>query len=224
MTETSVISSATAWEAWDSRWRSPEGRSHWLKPEPEVEAFVIELERRGARAVLDLGCGIGRHAIHLAHAGLEVSAMDAAPAGLDHLRAWAEREHLSVDSTLGQMTELPYENARFDAVLAWNVIYHGEPGIVARVLDEVRRVLRPCGLFLCTFLSLRHIRYGEGREVARDTFVIDDIEERNHPHHYCNAAGVLAFLRGFEPWSLVDRPHEGPDTYHWHVLAERLTP
>ena len=150
--------------------------------------------------------------------------MDAAPAGLNHLRAWAEREHLSVDATPGQMTALPYENARFDAVLAWNVIYHGEPGIVARVLDEVRRVLRPCGLFLCTFLSLRHIRYGEGREVAHDTFVIDDIEERNHPHHYCDVAGVLAFLRGFEPWSLVDRPHEGPDTYHWHVLAERLTP
>lgn len=212
---------ATAWSAWDARWRTPEGRAPWLEPEPEVLALADELKRRGARRVLDLGCGVGRHAIHLTRQGFEVCALDAASAGLAHVRDWAQREALNVDVSHGEMTDLPYPDARFDAVIAWNVIYHGAPDVIVATVGEIRRVLRPGGLYLGTFLSTRHGRYGQGREVARDTFVIDDLEERSHPHHYCDAKGVIDFLSGFALWSLTDRPHDGPDTFHWHVLAER---
>ena len=40
------------------------------------------------------------------------------------------------------MTELPFADATFDHVLAWNVIYHGDETILRRTLHEVRRVLR----------------------------------------------------------------------------------
>ena len=85
-----------------------------------------------------------------------------------------------------------------------------------------RILFSPGGLYLGTFLSKRHARCGQGREVAPGTVVIDGLEERDHPHHYCDARGVVAFMAGFELWSLVDRCHEGPATYHWHLLAERL--
>ena len=212
---------ATAWAAWDARWRTAEGRARWLEPESEVRALAAELRARGGRSVLDLGCGVGRHAVFLAGAGFAVSAMDAAAAGLDYARDWAQRENLALDLSLGRMTALPYADAGFDAIIAWNVIYHGEPTVIEAALDEIRRVLRPGGLYLGTFLSKRHARYGQGREVTRDTFVIDGMEERDHPHHYCDARGVIAFMTGFELWSLVDRRHDGPDTYHWHLLAER---
>jgi SAM-dependent methyltransferase len=212
----------TAWAAWDARWRTAEGRARWLEPEPEVRALADELRRRGARAVLDLGCGVGRHAIYLAGEGFTVSGMDAAACGLDHAEEWAQRQNLIVDFRLGQMTALPYADASFDAVVAWNVIYHGEPLLVELALKEIRRVLRPRGLYLGTFLSKRHLRYGRGREIARDTFVIDDAEEHNHPHYFCDEQGVLALMAGFDLWSLVDRSHDWPATYHWHVLAERL--
>ncbi|MGD9535577.1 MAG: class I SAM-dependent methyltransferase [Alphaproteobacteria bacterium] len=213
---------ATAWAAWDARWRTAEGRARWLEPEPEARALAAELRARGGRSVLDLGCGVGRHAVYVAGEGFAVSAMDAASSGLDYARDWASREGVTLDLSFGQMTALPYEDASFDAVIAWNVIYYGEPPVIEAALSEIRRVLRPRGLYLGTFLSKRHARYGQGREIARDTFVIDGVEERDHPHHYCDARGVVDFMVGFELWSLVDRCHEGPDTYHWHLLAERL--
>src|SRR5947207_347788 len=38
---------ATAVEAWDERWATPEGRSDWLMPHPAVAALVPVLKARG---------------------------------------------------------------------------------------------------------------------------------------------------------------------------------
>jgi ubiquinone/menaquinone biosynthesis C-methylase UbiE len=51
---------ATAVEAWDERWATPEGRDDWLVPHPAVTALVPVLKARDAQHVLDLGCGVGR--------------------------------------------------------------------------------------------------------------------------------------------------------------------
>ena len=60
----------TAVEAWDERWATPEGRADWLAPHPAVSALVPVLMARGTQHVLDLGCGVGRHA--LLFAGFEL--------------------------------------------------------------------------------------------------------------------------------------------------------
>jgi 2-polyprenyl-3-methyl-5-hydroxy-6-metoxy-1,4-benzoquinol methylase len=71
--------STTVVEAWDKRWTTAEGRADWLDPDPEVMALLPELMGRGARTALDLGCGVGRHALFLAERGLAVQATMAAP-------------------------------------------------------------------------------------------------------------------------------------------------
>ena len=70
---------ATAVEAWDERWATPEGRADWLRPHPAVAGLVPVLKARGAQHVLDLGCGVGRLAEH----GFGVEAIDGAATGLD---------------------------------------------------------------------------------------------------------------------------------------------
>jgi hypothetical protein len=45
---------ATAVEAWEERWATPEGRADWLVPHPAVAV----LKARGTQHVLDLGCGV----------------------------------------------------------------------------------------------------------------------------------------------------------------------
>ena len=80
--------SQTAVEAWDKRWATSEGRADWLEPHPAVVAILPELHARGARRVLDLGCGVGRHALLLAH-GFDVEAIDGSLAGLAVVRETA---------------------------------------------------------------------------------------------------------------------------------------
>lgn len=212
----------TAYRAWNDQWQSEEGRARWLQPDADVAAAVPLLQARGAGSVLDLGCGVGRHACFLAGAGFAVQAMDASSTGLDHAARQARDLGLNVTFRDGLMTALPYPDASFDYVLSFNVIYHGDGSVVARAVSEIRRVLKPGGLFHGTLLSKRHTSFGLGKEIAPDTFVIDDAEgDKDHPHFYCNAAGAVALLQGFELLSLFDREQETPGNWHWHLMAER---
>jgi tellurite methyltransferase len=215
----------TAHLAWNERWATPHGRADWLTPEPDVAAFAARLATGGALKVLDLGCGVGRHALAYARLGLDVTAVDMAEQGLSELRRASLEEGLTIATQVAAMTELPFETGSFDHVLSFNVIYHGDPLIVRAAIAEIARVLKPGGSYQGTMLSKRNVKYGKGEEVAPDTFVdaaIDpDDSDKIHPHFYCNAAELVDLFAEFELLSLLDQEHAKSGSWHWHMLAER---
>ena len=144
---------ATAVEAWDERWTTSEGRADWLAPHPAVVALIPLLKARGVQHVLDLGCGVGRHALLFAEHGFIVEAIDGAAAGLDFARREATARDLRVNLRQADADALPFTNESFDYVLSWNVIFHGTMGDVGRRLAEIWRVLKPAGLYQGTMLS-----------------------------------------------------------------------
>ncbi len=204
----------------------PEGPRHEKQPQPEVVDTVPLLREKGIARVLDLGCGVGRHALLLADEGFSVCALDGSASGIAFSRQAAQDGGLAIEFGLGLMTELPYGDQVFGAVVAWNVIYHGDETVIRRTLDEVRRVLQPGGVFVGTMLSKRNSHFGVGREVAPDTYVMDgsDLSDKAHPHYYCDAVKLLDLFAGFEPLTLFDRQHHRPGSYHWHLVAERTAP
>jgi protein-L-isoaspartate O-methyltransferase len=109
---------ATAVEAWDERWAMPEGRSDWLVPHPAVAALVPVLKARGTQHVLDLGCGVGRHALLFAEHGFAVEAIDGAAAGLDFACREAAARGLRVSLRQADADALPFADENFDYVLS----------------------------------------------------------------------------------------------------------
>lgn len=215
---------ATAHKAWDDRWQSETGRADWLDPDPDVAAVVAHLQARNCSTLLDLGCGVGRHACYLASRGFAVHAVDASPSGLNFAAAETARHGFRIAFREGLMTDLPYDEGTFDYVLSFNVIYHGDGSVVARAISEIHRVLKPGGLFQGTMLSKRNANFGVGTEIAPGTFVVNNAGDgdKDHPHFYCNAAELVDLFEDFELLSLADREHGSPRSYHWHLLAERV--
>lgn len=212
----------TAHRKWNETWDSAEGRASWSKAEPDVLDCARAAYVSGARRALDLGCGVGRHALALAGLGFEVDALDGSEVGLAMLERSAAEAGLSIRRHHGLMTDLPFADGVFDYLLTFNVIYHGDPAIVRRTLDEIRRVVRPGGTLQLTMLSKRNVNYGRGDEIAPATFVVPDAaDDKAHPHFYCNAAQFVTLLEGFELRSLFDSEHR-PGHWHWHAVAERL--
>jgi SAM-dependent methyltransferase len=217
------MQTGSAIDSWDKRWATEEGRADWLEPHPAVAALMPELKARGAEAALDLGCGVGRHALLLARNGLQVDAFDGSEHGLDVLRETAAAHGLTMGFRHGNADALPYADGAFDYVLSWNVIYHGTLGDVGARLAEIWRVLKPRGLYQGTMLPTRNSNYGRGRLVAPGTFVLDDPdEERAHPHYYCDAATLVSLFSGFELLSLTQTEQKKPGSWHWNIVAERL--
>lgn len=213
---------ATAHQAWNQRWTDETIRQDWMTPEPLVVDSIPFLQIRGVKSAIDIGCGIGRHALYLAEHGFGVTGIDLSQSGLETARSAADQAGHQIDYQLGDFTELPVPDDSYDLAVAWNVIYHGDEDVVRSALGEVRRILKPGGLFLGTMISKRHDRYGDGTEVRPNTFIVDDDDEKAHAHFYCNDQELLTLLSGFQLFHLQDREQREAGTWHWEFLAELL--
>ncbi|MEM0949076.1 MAG: class I SAM-dependent methyltransferase [Pseudomonadota bacterium] len=210
----------TADQHWNDQWATIEAGSKWLTPEPNVMAWAATLAP-GAR-ILDLGAGVGRHALWLGARGFDVTALDAAPEGLAEIAAKG-----GVKTVEARMHNLPFDDGHFDHVLSWNVIYHGDEDILLKTIADIRRVLKPGGTYLGTMLSKRRLPSEQarhpGREISRNAWVFDAPgTDKIHPHYFCSAAELLALFSGFECLRLDDCEHEKPGSFHWHLTMERL--
>ncbi len=102
------------------------------------------------RDVLDAGCGVGWGSVVLANASARrVVGLDIDELAITNARERAAadaREHAAAPTSFecGDLRALPFEDASFDLIVCFEALEHvADPG---RVLDELRRVLRPGGL------------------------------------------------------------------------------
>jgi ubiquinone biosynthesis O-methyltransferase len=106
--------------------------------------FILDLTGpvRGLH-VLDVGCGDGHLALALARAGAQVSGVDPDPRMLRLARCRFEEAGVTVNLAEAQAQALPFEDARFDVVVAVTVLcFVGRP---EQAVAEMARVLRPGG-------------------------------------------------------------------------------
>lgn len=118
---------------------APHITRHYLdKRRSVVEALSVD------GLLLDVGCGTGAFAGHLAAAGLDVVGVDISPGML----AEAARRGLT-GVFAASSTALPFADDTFDLALTVATLHHFEtPARVAQTITEMARVVRPGGRVL----------------------------------------------------------------------------
>jgi len=159
------------------------GEPQFIEAAEQVPALLkrIGLDRG---AVLDLGCGPGRHALPLARAGLDVTAVDTSARLIEELRDRARAEPFTIDARVGDMRTFE-RPAAFDAVLLmWTSFgYFDDEADHRRVLDRALDNLRPGGWLvvdqlgletLCRSLQPVHLtEYEDGRLLVERPVLAD---------------------------------------------------
>jgi len=237
----SFVATPERTQGWESIWAGLDALPiYWRTPELAVVAWAKRLWQAGVRQVLDLGCGLGRHAVMLARAGFAVTASDVSPSGLATCAAWLAREGLSATTVLHEMATLPFPDRFFDGLVGYNVIYHTTVAGMRRILAEIGRVLRPDGRLYVTIIARSDSRVNGYRadvattkcqEIEPFTFIYqrDAPGDKYLPHHYSDKAELDAFMAGFvvDDTSLMHVEYIDEDGVvqtgaHYHVRARRL--
>jgi SAM-dependent methyltransferase len=106
---------------------------------------VSRLGLNSAPKALEVGCGDGFFAGHLADLGCQVTGLDLSPAAI----ALARRGHADIPFIAHDLTQpLPFEESTMDLVWCSEVLEHLFSPL--GTLLEIRRVLKRNGVFLCT--------------------------------------------------------------------------
>jgi len=116
--------------------------------------------KRGQQA-LCVADGEGRNSVWLAQQGLEVTAFDFSPVGVDKARRLAASRGVKVRYELASVYDWSWPAARFDVVAAIFVQF-ADPAMRAFMFERMARALKSGGLLLIEGYSPKQLQYGTG--------------------------------------------------------------
>ena len=127
------------------------GQNSWLTAQ-EYDTFIGWLDLSSGKTLLDVGCGSGGPALRAAaRTGCSVVGIDLHEHAISTARQLASERHLegrAEFSVVNATTQLPFPDARFDAITCIDAINHlpNRP----EVIGELARLLRSGGRLLFT--------------------------------------------------------------------------
>lgn len=155
----------------------------------EVDRAMAMLKPQGGERVLDLACGIGRHALELRRRGFEVVGVDISAELLDLAERDAAEQGLDVSFVEADLRELDLED-EFDVVLSLNdgaVGYFETDEENYRTFEVVARALRSGGGHL---MQLPNVLHAE-KHLPQRTWIAGDATIELSDHHWNAEARYL---------------------------------
>jgi SAM-dependent methyltransferase len=107
----------------------------------ERSDFLQRLQSEGKTRLLEIGAGTGRDSLFFQEKGLTITAVDLS----DEMVAFCREKGL--DAQVMDFYDLKFADGSFDAVYALNCLLHVPKADLPDVLTEIKRVLKPDGLF-----------------------------------------------------------------------------
>lgn len=187
-------------DSWDSIFK--EKGKVFTAPHPDMKEVVDFLKQMNSPRVLDLGCGTGRHLVHLAAEGFEVYGLDAAPEGIKIARKWLEERNLNGNLVIHRMEEgFPYQDSFFDAIISIQAMHHNNLEKIKFIVQEIERVLKPGGLIFITVPKLELFQKKNQwglKEIEKGTYIPLSGPEKGLFHHYFTVLEIYDLFKGFE--------------------------
>ena len=210
---------------WDLYWGQEANQNYWLKPDKAVIELAGRLDRSEVKDVLDLGCGVGRHALYLAAAGFNVTAVDSSPEALNVLRRQITASNTKIKIIEGDYMQNLFPGKSFDFVLSYKVLYHGYRETLKEAIKLIHRWLRPGGRLFFTCATRKDVKYGSGEQVAPHTYRPVNSIHPGDIHYFADEVDISDFLSGFGDISITVDEHywdnEGARQFssYWQIEA-----
>lgn len=155
-------------EFWETSFKDKQEMWGW---EPADSAYkTLELfEKCGFKKILIPGFGYGRNAKVFTDKGLKVTGIEISKTAVD----MAEKHFgNSIKVHLGSVNSMPFDQELYDGVYCYALIHLLSIEERQKLIDDCYNQLRPNGYMVFITISKSDFRYGQGKEVSKDTFEI----------------------------------------------------
>lgn len=186
---------------------------------------------RSEVSILEVGCGTGSNLWFMAREGFRAAGIDASPSAIAMAKARMDAESLQADLRVGSFAELPFPDACFDLAVDRASLTCVGDSIARQAVKELRRTLKPGGLFLFNPYSAAHGSRISG-EVGEDglTYGIKagTLQGVGHIRFYSRQDVNALFADGFEVLTsqhleLKDETAPPVETHtEWRVVARKI--
>jgi len=147
---------------WTDRWNERYSNEAYAYGQDPNDFLKQELKKISPAKILFPAEGEGRNALFAASLGWEVSAFDIAQEGKNKAMKLAQERGLKIDYQVGNLSELNYEPAQFDAIA---LIYAHFPAAIKSDLHiALSKLLKPGGVIVFEAFSKSHIEYNSKNE------------------------------------------------------------
>ena len=140
------------------------GEHGWAvhEPSPYAVDFLHQLSSVTPNgAMLDVGCGEGRHSIAAARTGFRVVGIDYEPLALRRARSFAKAHGIKgITFRVADVLDMSFGDACFDVVLDYGCLHHQRKTDWPRYKAGILRVLKSRGYYVLSVFSPR-FRFSE---------------------------------------------------------------
>jgi 2-polyprenyl-3-methyl-5-hydroxy-6-metoxy-1,4-benzoquinol methylase len=207
-------------------WSSVPGNS-WNKVSDEFLPVAFRWQNMGKQTVLDIGCGRGRHSLHLAEMGFKVTATDLSPDGIQQLNEQAGQKKLehNISTLVCDMLDLRFDKGQFDCVLAFHSVFHTDYRGLKKIINNITDFLNDSSSLYITFNSKSNRAYSDPVNKRIDEYTIIKTQgfETGIPHTHLDYEDIIDLLSAYKILKIqhIQDFHYRGDSYHYFVEAEK---
>lgn len=126
--------------------------------------------------IVDLGCGLGNDTLYLIEKGKEVLACDYSDIAIETI----QKDFPDVKTKIFDMTkQFPIEDNFTDIVIADLSIHYFTKEVTKRVIAEIKRILKPNGIFLFRVNSINDTNFISKQNQMEEDFYWEESQKRS---------------------------------------------
>ena len=146
-------------------------------PHQLVVSIVLRTFKQGG-AILDLGCGAGRHLKFLAENGFEAYGCDYSSSGIQASQELLASANLKANFEIASVDNLPYDDEFFDGLICFGVLYYNDKQSIQKAAGEIFRVLKKGSKALILVRNLEDYRYEKAKKLSKYEVIIQENDEK----------------------------------------------
>ena len=153
-------------EFWETSFRDKQEMWGWEPADSAIRTLEL-LKKNGLIKILIPGFGYGRNAKIFTDDGFKVTGIEISETAID-----LARKHFgdSIKVHHGSVSSMPFDQELYDGIFSYALIHLLNEEERRKLIEDCYNQLNPNGYMVFVSISNMDFRYGQGKEISKDTF------------------------------------------------------